>query len=216
MSLTALLFHPALQLALLAYGVLSIALVWAEFRLSGWLHHHPVTGWLSEHVYLPLARAALILAFIAMAYPVLYGVTGTPPLPALLAGGEHRLSHLINLLFLLSLLLPLLPVIGALPGLILPAQGITAAGLLFYWLIGATGQAADLFPGWPAAGMILLWIYAGHRLALAAADRLGAWGNTRFEMEDLEKAAYEFLILICQTPAILIYTLALGRQLNAG
>jgi len=190
--------------------------VWAEFRLSGWLHHHRVTDWLSEHVYLPLARAALILVFIAMAYPVLYGVTEAPPLPALLASGEHRLSHLINLLFLLSLLLPLLPVIGALPGLILPAQGITAAGLLFHWLIGTTGQAADLFPGWPAAGMILLWIYAGHRLALAAADRLGAWGNTRFEMEDMEKAAYEFLILICQTPAILIYTLALGRQLNAG
>ncbi len=39
-----------------------------------------------------------------------------------------------------------------------------------------------------------------------------AWDNTRFAMEDFEKAAYKFLILVCQTPVTLIYTLALGRQ----
>lgn len=212
MSLTTALLHPALLLALLIYGASSLALVWAAYRADAWLHHNPLTVWLGEHVYLPLARATLLLLFIALAYPALYGLHEVPPLGAVLAGGEHRLSHLINLMFLLSLLLPLLPLIGTLPGVVLPLQGISAAGLLFHWLSTTQGVSAALLPGWTAAGLILVWIYAGHRLALAAAHRLGGWANARFEMQDLEKAAYEVLILACQTPAILIYTLALGRQ----
>ncbi len=212
MSLTTALLHPQLLLALLIYAALSIALVWAAHRADAWLHHNALTAWLSEHVYLPLARAALLLLFIALAYPALYGLNEAPPLSTVMAGGEHRLSHLINLMFLLSLLLPLLPLIGTLPGVVLPLQGISAAALVFHWLDAGQGTAVSLFPGWATAAVILLWIYLGQRLALAAAHRLGGWANARYEMQDLEKASYEALILACQAPAILIYTLALGRQ----
>jgi len=58
------------------------------------------------------------LAFIVRrSYPAaLFEVAKVPPLPHLLAGGEHRLGYLINFMFM-SMLLPLVPVIVALPGL---------------------------------------------------------------------------------------------------
>ena len=212
MSTTSVLLHPAVITALSAYGALSLLLVWAERRWASRLHNNAVTEWLSDHVWLPLARVVLLLVFIALAYPVLYGFDEAPALRELLAGGEHRLQHLINLLFVLSVLLPLLPVVGGVPGLVLPIQGIAAAALLFHWLSPALGVNGSLLPGWPAAGAILLWIYAGHRVANVAAQHLGSWLDARYEMRDWDKAVYELIILACQAPAILIYGLALGRQ----
>lgn len=208
MSTTSVLLHPAVITALSAYGALSLLLVWAERRWAGRLHNNAVTEWLSDHVWLPLARVVLLLVFVALAYPVLYGFDEAPALRELLAGGEHRLHHLINLLFVLSLL----PVVGGVPGVVLPIQGIAAAALLFRWLSPTLGIDGSLLPGWSAAGAILLWIYAGHRGASVAAQQLGRWLDARYAMRDGDKAVYELIILACQAPAILIYGLALGGQ----
>lgn len=205
--------QPRILLACLSFGVLNLLLANIEQRFLAAMAEHTLTGWLAEHVYLPLARIFTILIFIALAYPAMFGLREAPGIQTLLHGGEHRISHLVNLAFLLSLLLPLLPVAGRLPGLVLPAQGLLAAAMLFGWLAQARGVDVRLWPGWTTAALIVLWIVLGQRLAVWIAQQLG---ETRYHPTDgdPERVYYETAILFFQVPAILLYTLGLGEQLH--
>ncbi len=215
MNIADVILHPTLLLALIIYGVAALALVWLEYRYETILHHNPLTAWISAHALAPAARALLLLVFITMTYPILYGVEGAPPLAEVLAGGPHRINHLLNIAVIVSILLPLLPGLGAIPGLVLPVQGIAAAALLFHWLSTALGIDTRLAPSGLVATLIVIWAYVGHKLAWGCAHALAEWTHSRWEQADVEKAAYELLILILQIPALLIYTLHLGAPLRA-
>lgn len=206
--------QPRVLFACLIFGVLNLLLARREQRFLASMAEHGLTAWLAEQIYLPLARIFSILVFIGLAYPALFGVREAPDIGQLLTGGQHRVSQLINLGFLLSLLLPLLPVIGRLTGLILPAQGLLAAAMLFGWLAQARGIDANLWPGWSTAGLILLWAVLGQRLAVWIAHQFGDSWQPDSTSDDLSRVYYETAILFFQMPAILLYTVGLGEQLH--
>lgn len=214
MSVLEALLHPSLLLALIAYGLLNLGLIGLEHRWQPHVSVHWLSEWIADHVVLPVARIAVLLAFIGAAYPVLFGVAEAPALLSLLGQGEHRINTLINIAFLASLLFPLVPLLGGMPGIVLPVQGIAASGLLFSWLAGSLGNSVTLWPGWATAGVMLVWAALGHRLALWSArsvgSRIDAWGD----YTGAEKLVYELIILFLQAPAILVYTLSLGGQLR--
>ncbi len=215
MSVADSLTHPSLLFALCVYGLLNLALVWTEHRISPLLSQSQASEWIAEHVLFPFARALVLLAFIAVSYPILFGLINAPSLAEVLGGHGHRISHLINVTFLVSLLLPFAPVIGAIPGFVLPIQGIVASAVLLSWLADAMDLVITLWPGGWVAGMVTVWAVLSHWLALQAATTLGAIANARLGYVDLEKAAYELIILALQAPAILLYTLNVGQQLTA-
>lgn len=213
MTLLDTLAQPRVLLACLVFGVLNLLLMFAEQRLLIAAERaHASTSWLMEHIYLPLARIVCILIFIALAYPALFGVQDAPSLGNLLGAGDRRTSTLINLSFLLSLLLPFVPLLGRLPSLVLPLQSLLASAMLFTWLAQARSVEVSLWPGWMTLGVMLLWLVIGQRLALWLAQLFGdQWYPTR---DDMDRVFYEMTVLFLQLPAILIYTVQLGKQLH--
>lgn len=204
--------QPRMLLACAIFAVLNLLLARVEQRFLAAMSEHDVTAWLAEHVYLPLGRIFTILVFIALAYPALFGLREAPGIFALLQGDEHRMSHLINLAFLSSLLLPLLPLLGRLPGLVLPAQGLLAAAMLFHWLAQARGADISLWPGWGTTAAIVVWLVLAQRLAVRCADLLvDQWHP---DSAAWERLYYDTLLLFFQIPAILLYTVGLGEQLH--
>jgi hypothetical protein len=101
------------------------------------------------------------------------------------------------------------------PGIVLPIQGISAAALLFSWLSDYLHLNTSIPPEWEAAMLLLAWIVIGYMIAVKIAHYLGNHASQQFNFEDLEKLAYELIILCFQAPAILIYTLAIAKQISS-
>lgn len=214
MSVTGILFSPQLIAALMGYAILSMA----GGLLSARIHARLDDGvglWLWMHLYAPMMRAAILMAFLLMAYPILFGLTDAPTVTLLLTGGDGRFGHLLGTVFLLSLVLPLVPAFAALPALVLPIQGIAGAALLFHWLTAATGATPVSY--WPG-GRVLLGVialsWAAHWLAVRAAGAIEHIARQRFQVADLGELLIEGLLLFLQAPAIILYTMALGGQLT--
>jgi len=214
MSVTEILFSPQLIAALMGYAVLSMA----GGLLSARLHARLDDGaglWLWMHLYAPMMRAAILMVFLLMAYPTLFGLTDAPTVAVLLAGGDGRFGHLLGIVFLLSLVLPLVPALAALPALVMPIQGIAGAALLFHWLTTATGAPTVSY--WPG-GQVLLGImalsWAAHWLAVRTAGAIEHMARQRLQIADLGELLIEGLLLFLQAPAIILYTMALGKQLT--
>ncbi len=206
---------PALLLALIAYTVVSLLVEWLGRQLLTRTSDVASTHWLAEHLLIPAARALALVAFILFAYPALFGLAEAPSLSELLAAGRGRITSLVNLSFVLSLLLPLLPVIGRLPALVLPIQGMAAASLLFHWLVATQpSHWIEYWPNWPALGILLAMAFAGHALARGLSDILAGVLQKHYEKAGLEALIYRSIILILQAPVILFYGLSLGQQLQ--
>lgn len=209
------LFSPALLFALLLYTLLVIALEFLTARLQHAVHEVTVTAWLLEHVGLPWTRVIALLVFIFLAYPALFGLREAPSLADLLLSRDGRVSTLINTAFVLSLLLPLLPMAGNWKGIVLPLQAIAVSSLLFHWLTLNLGQAdVHYWPGWGIALIIIVLAPTTQWLAQHGSHWLGAHIDRLSEREGFDTLLYEGLLMLLQVPAILLYTLTLGRQLN--
>lgn len=215
-GILATLLSPRLWLALLLYGLLIMALELLHHRLQKAVHDVPLSAWLLEHLGLPWGRALLLIIFVITAYPALFGLASAPPLGELLAAGNGRLSTLINTAVVISLLLPLAPLVGVITGLVLPLQGIAIATLLFHWLAQATAADISYWPGWGTLLAVVASAALAQPLAQGAAHWLGQHLNRLSDREGFEHLTYEGLILLFQVPAILIYTLTLGRRLALG
>jgi hypothetical protein len=213
--LLAILFSPRLLGALMLYGLLVMALEYFTARLHHAVQDVGLTAWMVEHVLLPWSRVLALLLFLVLAYPVLFGLHTAPPMPDLLWTRDGRVSTLINTAFVLSLLLPLAPLLGNLKGLVLPVQAIAMATLLFHWLALALNVAGvNYWPGGLAVLTILALAPITQSLAHHASHWLGGHLNRVNNREGFENLLYEGLLLFFQVPAVLIYTLALGRQLR--
>lgn len=177
--------------------------------LEDWLTDHPKNSrfgnWIVEHLYLPLLRAALVLAFVALAYPAIFGLSDVPSLGQLLGSGHYRVTTWINMAFVLSLALPLVPGIGNWPGLLLALQGMIATGMLFGWLAADLGLAnLWLFPSWPLLTKILV---------ITGGAALLSWMASRYLQLSQGKLIAEAIRLTAQMPALIIYGTALGAQI---
>ena len=213
MSLAEVLLSPQLMAAFMAYAALSACEAVASARLYESLENESGL-WLWRHVYAPMLRAATLLFFILVAYPTLYGLTEAPSVTSLLAAEEGRFGHILGIVFLLTLALPLLPVLGPIPALVLPVQGVVTAALLYHWL--AQGLGAEHINYWPGArvalGIIALSL-AAYWLAIHGARLIEQAGQKLFDVADLGELARESLVLVAQAPAVILYGMALGGQL---
>ena len=206
---------PALLLALIAYTLVSLLVEWLGRRLLVSVGDIESSHWLAEHLLIPAARALALVVFILLAYPALFGLSEAAKLGELLSAGRGRITSLVNLTFVLSLLLPLLPVIGRLPALVLPIQGMAAASLLFHWLVTSLPpQSIEFWPDWPVLGILLTMAFASHALARWLSAVIATGLRQRFEKAGLEALVYRSIILILQAPVILLYGLSLGQQLR--
>lgn len=212
-SLPAVLFSPHLLGALTLYGLLVMALEYFTARLHHAVREVAFTAWVVEHVLLPWSRVLALWVFLLLAYPLLFGLADAPPMPDLLWSRDGRVSTLVNTAFVLSLLLPLAPLLGNLKGLVLPLQAIAMAALLFHWLTLALGiKGVNYWPGGLATLTILLLAPLTQWLAHHVSHWLGGHLNRVQNREGFESLVYEGLLLFFQVPAVLVYTLALGRQ----
>ncbi len=206
-----------LLMALLAYALLAMGATALAHRALRAVAQVAVSEWILLHMGLPLLRVALLLAFLLMAYPALYGMRGLPALGQVLGAEPARLASLVNVAFLIALLLPWVPGIGRIQALVLPVQGITASAQLFVW---ASRDAAlgpvDLWPGTATLLGITVAALLGHLLALRLAVWVRDWGRATLQVDDLDAAGYQTLILVLQVPAILLYSLSLGVSAGGG
>jgi len=176
---------------------------------------HSILQWPWDNIGMPLLRATLMLVFILLAYPLIFAIADAPSISTLLDAHEKRVNYLINLLFLVTLLFPLIPVLGKCDELILPAQAIAASAMLFSWLAAHQGITdIQYWPGLNTALYILVLVFVTHWLAVTAFQYPGAAIDEKFNVTHAGQLLSRALVLFMQSPAILIYCAALGRQLN--
>ena len=99
------LLHHRVIFALLSIAIGSLVVELCGEKLLNAVADVPVTEWLFEHALIPVGRAVVLLLFIIVAYPILFGVESTVALSALFSAGRSRFSTLINLVFLSVLVL---------------------------------------------------------------------------------------------------------------
>ncbi len=214
MTLTEILLSPELIAALLGYALLSVLEAVVSARLHARLDS--ASGlWLWAHIYAPMLRAATLLLFIIVAYPSLYGIADAPSVTSLLGAEQGRFGHILGILFVLTLVLPLLPVVGPVPALVLPVQGVVTAALLFRWL--ASSLEVNGVSYWPGAtvtlGIVALSV-AAYWLASHGARLIEHLGQKKLDVADLGELTRETLVLLLQAPAIVLYAMALGSQIS--
>lgn len=215
MSLLETLVHPNILLALFSFAILSLLVEVIGLRLLELVHDALPTLWIFEHLVIPAARATTLVAFILVAYPALFGLNEAMPMGELLSQSKMRLTNLYNVTFLLSLLLPLFPLFDRLPALLLPIQGIIAASMVFHWLAATQPQLeASIWPGFPIVGIVVVAAIISHAVAKELSHILARRIDDAIEREGSDKLIYRTVVMTLQAPVILVYTLALGEQLN--
>ena len=207
-------FSSDFIIASLVY-VLGIAICVPVFSRIHARLEHPFLRWQWQHIWTPLMQAGLIVTFILIAYPVLYGTVEAPAVTALFSGETMRLNYLLNTLFLLTLLFPLVPVVGEWQALVFPLQGIAASALLFAWL--AESRLLRDYTLWPGLDIFIYCLALAlitHRLAMIVADEAGERIDNWAGVTDSGALIAECLVLFLQSPVILLFSLGLGRQLH--
>jgi len=213
MSLLQIMLSGHFILAVIAYGLAILILLPLSARISNRLEH-PLLLWHWDNIVTPLSEVVLLILFISLAFPEIFGIRQAPSIGRLLLGGELRINNLVNVLFLITLLFPLIPVFGKRRELILPFQGIAAVMMIFNWLAHELGMAQVSY--WPGMqNVILIMVVA--RLSYWLAQRLAAFIGRRFDtyFNVVQSGALfaRCLILFMQSPALLIYSVGLGKQI---
>lgn len=194
------LFTTGFMTAFLVYAGLSVGLGLIHARFGDRLPDL-TTKWLWEHFYLPVMRSGVLLVFIVMAYPVLFGLEQPPDIAGLLATDSGMTGKLIGIIFLLSLLVPLLPFTTS-PAFVLPLQGIFALAMIFARL--PTEAAISIWPGFPTVLVIVAIAVLSWRLGQFVKNLLSPWSGAVLD---------EAILLLFQSPTIILYATALGAQL---
>lgn len=213
MTVSDVILHHRFILAVSCHAVLIIAGLVLIRHLEN-KQQHILTNWMWQAIIEPLYRAFVLVCFIFIAYPVIFGLEQADSISMLLSVDEDRSHHLLNLVFISSLLLPLLPVIGKWTELILPIQAILCCMMVFSWLAASLGiEQYSLWPGTFILVVIVMLALLTHFLSVQIAKWAGDHLDQHFNVTGFEKIIAEIIILFMQAPAVVIYSLGLGRQI---
>lgn len=201
-------------LAIAVYGVLAAI----EPFLAAWLQrvfaHDPPFDWTWDYFVSPLFRAALVLGFVCLAYPGLFGLREAPSVLALMANHEAQPSTLLGIIFIIALLAPLVPVFNRHAEFVLPLQGIFASAFLFKWLAGYLNvTVASVWPGLDIILVLLGTSYLAHRAARDLGLSIGGALDRRFATSGYDLVVMHVVTMLAQIPVIVIYGCGLGRQI---
>jgi hypothetical protein len=214
MSIISIVFSTEFIIATASYAIIIMLALPCFDRIHRALEHS-LLQWSWDKIGMPFLRAVLMLLFLLLAYPVIFAISDAPAVIALLDNDELRVNYLINLIFVVTLLFPLIPVLGKWEELILPAQAITASAMLFSWVAADLGfKNIHYWPDIITVISILVIAFVSHWLALAVSHYLGDAIDEKFSVEHTGHLLSRALVLFMQSPAILLYSAALGRQLN--
>jgi hypothetical protein len=214
MSIVQIVFSAKFVFALGVYAVFIVIALLCFNRIHMALEHS-ILQWPWDNIGMPLLRAALILVFILLAYPIIFGMEDAPSIATLIDTSEGRINYLINILFLITLLFPLVPLLGKWEELILPAQAIAACALLFSWITpGLEPGSIHYWPGLGTLLLILVLAFITHWLAQILSHYLGEVMDENFNVEQSGLLLSRALVLFMQSPAILLFSVALGRQIG--
>lgn len=217
MSVIDILLNGSVIFAILVFVLICMATEIAGQRILLLFADVPVSEFIFEKFLIPLARAFGLMVFILLCYPVLFGIDQAPPLSQLLSSGSLRSSTLMNVMFIVPLMFSLIPVVGSIPALILPLQGIAGASLVFSWMQGALHvEKIQYLPDGITFLIIVLLALVTHSAAKSLSLQISEQINHRLNIDDGQKIAYRIIVVAAQMPAILIYTQGLGEQLPAG
>ncbi|MCK5647707.1 MAG: hypothetical protein KAI22_02400 [Gammaproteobacteria bacterium] len=221
MSYLDVLLHPTIVMATILYIIMAISF---EIFYQNFLHKiSAVSGsfWIAKHIGTPFFHILLLIAFIYMSYPVLYGLEShsmngeriLPSLTQVLNSKSGQTMKMINILFIISVLLPLIPVVNRFLALILPLQAMAGSAVLYGWLSQITGIEYSIFPGFKVMAMIVFFSFIAELLAKSIAAFLGVKLNTKYHTHDMGKVVHKSCLLIFQVPILLIYTLNITHPL---
>jgi len=216
MSIIDILLYKTTLTAIIAFTLLSIAIEIVGWKFQLLVQDISFNMWLLERIFIPLARAISLMIFILLCYPLLFGITVAPPLNSLLLEGSHRINVLMNVLFVLPLLFSIIPVLGKMPALLLPIQGIAGSTLVFSWMQAAlpSAHAIHFIPDFSILALMFIMAFVSHQFAKWVSTSVAEYVDQRFEITDSNKIIYRIAIVITQLPVILIYTQGLGTQLS--
>lgn len=215
MSYFEVLFHPELVMAIFLYTILAISFEIAYQHVLHTTEEVAISHWIATYIGAPFIHVLLLVAFIYMSYPILYGLETynslgeqvLPSLSDLLNARSGQTMKLINIVFIVSVLLPLLPVINRFLAFILPVQAIAASMVLYGWLADYTGNQPHYFPGFTILLLMILFSVLAELCAKALANLLGHQLNTKYHTHDMEKVIHKSALLVLQVPILLLYTL---------
>ncbi|MEX2482872.1 MAG: hypothetical protein WD928_18605 [Gammaproteobacteria bacterium] len=187
-----------------------------EYQITQRVSPNPAIDWFWEYLGAPLLRALLIVGFVLVAYPVLFGLRDAPTIVVLLSQGSLRLTNLVNVAFVLSLLLPLLPSLHRRLGLVLAIQGVVATAMVFGWYASWLGaHSIGPWPGFAPAAVVCGVALVVHHAAAPMGQALGHFLDDRCGTQGLDRIVPHAVALVAQAPTVLIYGYALGQQLTA-
>ena len=213
MSLLQIILSDRFIVAVIVYGLATLLLFPLSVHISNILEN-PILFWIWDRIAIPLMQVLLLILFICLSYPLIFGMQQAPSIGTLLHGGELRMNNLVNILFLITLLFPLLPVFGRRHELILPLQAIVAVMMIFGWLAHELGiEHISFWPGTRNVILILIVAILAYRLTIKFAAVAGHRLDERFNVVQSGALISRCLILFMQSPAILIYSAGLGRQI---
>lgn len=215
MSIIDIMLNGKVIFAILVFVLISVATEFAGQRILIVFEETPVSEYIFEKFLIPLARAVGLMIFILLSYPILFGITEAPPISQLLSTGSLRANTLMNVMFIVPLLFSLIPVIGSIPALILPVQGIAGASLVFSWMQGALKiENIQYVPDVITVLVIILLAIITHAAARWLSLQCSEFVNRTFNIDDGQKIAYRIVVVAAQMPVILVYTQGLGNQLS--
>lgn len=214
MSLIETLQAPDVLFALALFVPGAIAEPWVE----AWIVRHatgiPPLRWAAERMLGPLLRAALMLGFVLLAYPSLFGLDTAPTVGTLLDDPEARPSTALGAMLLIAIAASLLRPFDRRTTIVLPLQGMLAIGFLFNWLKSYLHiTVASVWPGATAAALLLAAAYFTAHAAELVGRALGTSLRAGFGITDGEAPARRAAALIAQLPLLFLYGAMLGRQL---
>lgn len=215
MSFSAALISANVLLAVFIYCALAGAVPFLE----DWLHRvfdgNPPFQWGWDNFFAPLLRAAMIIGFVMLAYPALFGLTVAPEIGALLLKDELRLNNLMGIMFIASIFLPMLPLLGRRPEFVLPLQGMLVTAIVFHWLADYLHiTSARPWPGFNIVALIIGLAYLSYHAGITLGSYAGERLDRRFQTKGLDIVILRAVHMLAQAPVILIYGYALGRQLS--
>ncbi len=210
------LFHPTIILSTILYLILVISF---EISYQLFLHkisHVTASHWIAKKIGTPFFHVILLVSFIYMTYPVLYGLDGKelPTLGMLFDIVEDPNRKMINNLFVISVILPLIPIINRFIALILPLQAIAGCAIVYSWMADYLGIKYSLFPDLEVLAIIVLFSLLAEYSAKTLVALTGHSMNQisyleNFKLQDIDAVVYKSTLLAFQIPILLIYTLNL-------
>ncbi|MGR9099609.1 MAG: hypothetical protein ACU826_03505 [Gammaproteobacteria bacterium] len=189
---------------------------WWFAKLEDEMTGHPVSHFLMDAFGRPVLQALLVLLFVYLAYPKLFGLYRLPGFNALLAAEGRTVNSLLNLLVALGFFLPALPLLRRFAGIVLSLQIIIACQVVFFWAVASVRPSLQVrfVPDWPFVLQLGVAALAVHFTIALCGKHLGDWLDERFDTDGMDILVEMSAGFFLQGLVILSYTLFLGMQLG--